>query len=63
MLPRIHRLPVQVLPIVQSGSLDLLFVYAKACGSDDPELGIERHARAPNISRVLRDLWLKQYDV
>jgi hypothetical protein len=59
MLPRINRLPVQVLPIVQTGSLHLLFVNSKASWSDDPKLGVKRYTRSAYVSRVLRDFWLE----
>jgi hypothetical protein len=63
MLPGIHRLPIQVLPIIETRSLDLLFVNSKASWSYDPQFSVERYARSSNVSRVLRNLWLEQYDV
>jgi hypothetical protein len=52
-----------MLPVIQTRSLDLFFVDSKASWPYDPEFGVERNTGSSDVSRVLRNLWLEQYDV
>jgi len=62
-IPMLHELDVQVLPIVESSSSQLLFLELETERTDKPELGSNGQASAPNITRVLRYLGLMQNDV
>ena len=62
-VPTVHRFPLQVLPVVESGPAQVVVIDAKAERSDEPQLGSEGDARAADVARVLRDLWLVEHDM
>lgn len=59
----INHLPLQELPIVQSGSPQSCFVGTKSQRSDQPQFGFKRNTRPTHGARVRGYLWLKQHNV
>lgn len=63
MIPGIGSFPLEVLPIVEPGPLQLLFVHSKSGRAYNPQFGIQGGAGPADIPRVLRNLRLVQNDV
>jgi hypothetical protein len=52
-----------VFPIVQSGASQVVVVDPEAERSDQPQFGLDRDTRPPNIARIVGDLGLMQNNV
>ena len=61
--PVVHRLPVEILPVVQSGAAEPAVVQAETQGTHQPQLGPQGHAGPAHVAGVLGDLRLVENDV
>ncbi len=59
--PVVDRFPVEQGPVIHSGSAEVFGVEEEAERADQPQLGADRDTRAPDVSRVLRDVGLIEH--
>jgi hypothetical protein len=59
----VDNLALQLFPVVQPGSADVMGVEAKSERSDQPQLGPHRHASSTDIPRILGNFGVMQDDV